>query len=156
MHLLRKLSRGVDVRAFGRARPRPGMVEAGRRSRAGCSTGLAVSCNVERGKPTLWVALGMPRCLERSRCRSGVPEDDVLDFLANNMEQLGLVRDHVLAGDVNNAPFGLMLVDNAVEITLHRMALDADRKVRSWRYRGRPWEHADEPKAVLGRNFGPK
>ena len=59
-------------------------------------------------------------------------------------------------GDANNARFGLMLVDNAVEITLHHLALDAEQEARSRRYRDRAYEHAGELKAALGRNFGPK
>ncbi len=43
----------------------------------------------------------------------------MLRFLANNLEQLDLAQEHVSTGDANKARFGLMLTDNAVEITLH-------------------------------------
>lgn len=48
----------------------------------------------------------------------------MLRFLANNIEQVDLALEHVAKGDANNARFGLMLLDNVVEITLHQIAKD--------------------------------
>ena len=42
----------------------------------------------------------------------------MLRFLANNIEQVDLATEHVSKGDANNARFGLMLLDNIIEITL--------------------------------------
>ena len=50
----------------------------------------------------------------------------MLDFLANNIEQLDLALEHILVGDPPNARFGLILTDNVVEITLHRLAQDME------------------------------
>ena len=48
----------------------------------------------------------------------------MLRFLANTLEQLDLALEYVIKGDANNGRFGLMLTDNAVEITLHQIAID--------------------------------
>ena len=54
----------------------------------------------------------------------------MLKFLASNIEQVDLSLEHIRKGDANNARFGLMLVDNAVEITLHQIAKDKHRETR--------------------------
>lgn len=80
----------------------------------------------------------------------------MLDFLANNVDQLDLALEHVLLGDANSARFGLMLTDNAVEITLHQIALDAQaRSQRKW-YHNQPYAHAKELRSALGRDFSAK
>ena len=58
----------------------------------------------------------------------------MLKFLANNIEQLDLSAERVSQGDANNARFGLMLVDNVVEITLHQLAKDEQIEAESWPY----------------------
>lgn len=80
----------------------------------------------------------------------------MLQFLANNIEQLDLALEHVLMGDANNARFGLMLVDNIVEITLHQTAKDVQSMALSWRYHENPYEHAAALRSALGQHFGPK
>ena len=80
----------------------------------------------------------------------------MLDFLANNVEQLDLALEQVLLGDANNARFGLMLTDNAVEITLHQIALDAQARNRSKWYDDQPYEHVKELRSALGRGFSAK
>lgn len=80
----------------------------------------------------------------------------MLQFLANNIEQLDLALEHVLMGDANNARFGLMLVDNVVEITLHQIAKDMQSKAQAGKYRENPYEHADALRSALGQHFGPK
>ena len=80
----------------------------------------------------------------------------MLDFLANNVEQLDLALEQVLLGDANNARFGLMLTDNAVEITLHQIALDAQARYRPKWYDHEPYEHAKELRSALGRDFSAK
>ena len=80
----------------------------------------------------------------------------MLDFLANNIEQLDLAREHILLGDANNARFGLILTDNAVEITLHRIALDAQLDAQKPWNRDEPIEHERELQAALGTYFAPK
>ena len=80
----------------------------------------------------------------------------MLDFLANNVEQLDLALEQILLGDANNARFGLMLTDNAVEITLHQIALDAQARNRPKWYDDKPYEHAKELRSALGRDFSAK
>ena len=80
----------------------------------------------------------------------------MLDFLANTIEQIDLALEHIRKRDVNNARFALMLIDNAVEITLHQIAADKSREVNSWMYRDRTYEHAKALSAALGRNFDRK
>lgn len=77
--------------------------------------------------------------------------------MAANIDQLDLAFEHVSKGDANNARFALMLVDNLVEITLHRLAQHkaAEHKAR-FRYRDK--KEAPDPLLVEaeGRNFEPK
>jgi hypothetical protein len=65
----------------------------------------------------------------------------MLGFLANNIEWIDLALEHVSKSDANNARFGLMLIDNVVEITLHQVAKDKRRESKSYLYRDRPYEH---------------
>lgn len=106
------------------------------RSAAPAVAAFAVRTNVPRtdvradeirnvGRPAARKGSTMP---QRSvplppRCVDG--DMRMLDFLANNIEQLGLALEHIRLEDANNCRFGLMLTDNAVEITLHQTALDA-------------------------------
>jgi hypothetical protein len=80
----------------------------------------------------------------------------MLKFLASNIEQVDLALDHISQGDANNARFGLMLIDNVVEITLHQLAKDKQSEVRSWMYRDEPYEHTDALIAALGQHFEAK
>ena len=48
----------------------------------------------------------------------------MLLFLATILEQLDLALEHVLERDIQNARFGLMLTDNALELVLHQIARD--------------------------------
>ena len=80
----------------------------------------------------------------------------LLDFLANNVEQLDVALEHALLGDANNARFALMMTDNAIEITLHQTAVDAQMMSRLNWYRENEYEHARELNAALGNDFRAK
>lgn len=80
----------------------------------------------------------------------------MLDFLANNVEQLDLALEQVLVGDANSARFGLMLTDNVVEITLHQIARDAQARNRPKWYDSQPYAYAKELHSALGRDFSAK
>jgi len=80
----------------------------------------------------------------------------MLAFLANNIEQLDLALEHVSKGDVNNARFGLMLADNAVEITLHQMALDQKALLKNYVHLRENFSHGAALEAALGRDFAAK
>jgi hypothetical protein len=80
----------------------------------------------------------------------------MLRFLANNIEQVDLALEHVSKGDANNARFGLILLDNVVEITLHQIAKDKQYDLNSYLYRDKPYEHAAALETALGRHFDAK
>ena len=80
----------------------------------------------------------------------------MLTFLANNIEQLDVAREHILLGDANNSRFGLMLTDNVIEITMHQTALDTQMMALPKQYRTEPYKHARELQAALGRSFRAK
>lgn len=72
-------------------------------------------------------------------------------FLAGILEQLDLALEHISKGDDHNARFGLMMTDNALELTLHQVAKDKRSDAAGWRYREKPYEHeAKLKKAFLG------
>lgn len=80
----------------------------------------------------------------------------MLMFLASVLEQLDLALEHISKRDVHNARFGLMLTDNAVELILHQIAADKQRKLKLYRSQTETFTHQKAlDKAVL-RNFADK
>ena len=80
----------------------------------------------------------------------------MLSFLANTLEQLDLALEHVVKGDENNARFGLMLTDNAVEITLHQIAIDKMSRLKAFSYLREQYEDMSALQRALGQHFGSK
>src|SRR5450631_706328 len=80
----------------------------------------------------------------------------MMNFLINIVEQIDLAREHVVKGDTNNARFGLMLIDNAVEITLHQVAKDKQTDLKSFSQRDIAYEHSAALEAALRQHFGSK
>jgi len=80
----------------------------------------------------------------------------MLRFLANNLEQLDLALEHVLKEDANNARFGLMLTDNAVEITLHQLAADKMNNLKMFAHMREQYEEMAALERALGQHFAPK
>jgi hypothetical protein len=78
----------------------------------------------------------------------------MLLFLANLIEQIDLAVEHLAKGDANNARFALMLSDNAVELMLHRMALDQKRKLKD--YPQGTYAHKAVLERAQGRHFEEK
>jgi hypothetical protein len=76
--------------------------------------------------------------------------------LANTLEQLDLTLEHITKGDANNARFGLMLTDNAVEITLHQLAVDKNEKLKRFAYMREGYGHMSALERALGQHFVPK
>jgi hypothetical protein len=74
----------------------------------------------------------------------------MISFLANNVKQLDLALEHVSMGYANNARLGLMLLDNSVEITLHQIAKDKQRELKSYSYRDKTYE---QPRSGLRRRL---
>ncbi|RBP31096.1 hypothetical protein DET50_106117 [Marinobacter pelagius] len=69
----------------------------------------------------------------------------MLQFLADNIDQLDLALDQLAVQDRNFDRFALMLVDNVVELTLHRYAQDRAAENQFW---GRKEEPEHDPKLV--------
>ena len=77
----------------------------------------------------------------------------MLSFLVNIVEQIDLAKEHVAKGDANNARFGLVLIDNAVEIALHQIAKDEQSERNSFPYRDKPYDLSAVLEAALGEHF---
>lgn len=69
----------------------------------------------------------------------------MLQFLADNIDQLDLALDQLAVQDRSFDRFALMLVDNVVELTLHRYAQDRAAENKFW---GRKEEPEHDPKLV--------
>ena len=71
----------------------------------------------------------------------------MLLFLANTLEQVDLALEHVVKGDENNARFGLMLTDNAV---------DKMNCLKRLTYLREQYEDMPALERALGQHFGSK
>lgn len=69
----------------------------------------------------------------------------MLQFLADNIDQLDLALDQLAIRDRNFDRFALMLIDNVVELTLHRYAQDRAAENQFW---GRTGEPRHDPKLI--------
>lgn len=58
----------------------------------------------------------------------------MIQFLADNIDQLDLALDQLAVGDRNFDRFAFMLVDNVVELTLHKFAQGKAGEHREWEY----------------------
>lgn len=77
-------------------------------------------------------------------------------FLSDNIDQLDLALDQLAVSDRNFDRFALMLVDNVVELTLHRFIQDKANENKMW---GRFSEPKHDPKLIqkgLSQNFDNK
>jgi hypothetical protein len=77
-------------------------------------------------------------------------------FLADNIDQLDLALDQLAVADRNFDRFALMLIDNVVELTLHRFIQDKASENELWRKIKEP-KH--DPKIIekgLSQNFDNK
>jgi hypothetical protein len=80
----------------------------------------------------------------------------MIQFLADNIDQLDLALDQLAVSDRNFDRFALMLVDNVVELTLHRFVQDRASENEMW---GRLDKPKHDPKIIekaLGQNFDNK
>jgi hypothetical protein len=80
----------------------------------------------------------------------------MLMFLASILEQMDLASEHIAKRDVHNARFGLMLTDNAVELVLHRIAMDHAAKLRAYPFLREEYPHKGKLEEALGVLFDPK
>ena len=80
----------------------------------------------------------------------------MIQFLADNIDQLDLALDQLAVSDRNFDRFALMLTDNVVELTLHRFIQDKASENEMW---GRFSPPKHDPKTIqkgLGQNFDSK
>lgn len=80
----------------------------------------------------------------------------MLKFLANTLEQLDLALDQLAIADTNYKRFTLMLVDNVVELTLHRHAQDISNEQKYFKYSKKPPYPPEIIQAALGQSFEAK
>ena len=77
--------------------------------------------------------------------------------LAQIIEQLDLALEQLQVDDPNYARFGLMLTDNALELTLHRLAEHEQAHAVSMRWKpDYAHPHAKKLSSALGQDFGAK
>ncbi len=76
--------------------------------------------------------------------------------LAQVLAQLDLALEHILKVDPDNARFGLMLTDNAVELSLHRLAQEESRRHRPHGWKEDTYPHRKALDAAMGQDFGAK
>lgn len=77
-------------------------------------------------------------------------------FLADNIDQLDLALDQLAVRDRNFDRFALMLIDNVVELTLHRYARDKAGENKMWGHLGSPKHDPRVIEKALGQNFDAK
>lgn len=81
----------------------------------------------------------------------------VSHFLTDQIHQLDLALDQLAVNDRNYDRFALMLVDNVIELVLHRHAVDQSIRGRLAKDRGAfPKNHASQVAAALGPRFDAK
>lgn len=80
----------------------------------------------------------------------------MLQFVADQVDQLDLAIDQLAVGDRNFDRFAMMLIDNVVELTLHRHAREKARENESWRHDSTPKYDPKVVAAALGHSFKAK
>jgi hypothetical protein len=80
----------------------------------------------------------------------------MIQFLSDNIDQLDLALDQLAVCDRNFDRFALMLVDNVVELTLHRFIQDKAYENEMWRRFSEPKHDQKLIQKGLGQNFDNK
>lgn len=80
----------------------------------------------------------------------------MIQFLADNIDQLDLALDQLKIADRNYDRFALMLIDNVVELLLHRFAQDRAGENGIWARIGTPKHDPKTIEKALSRNFDAK
>ncbi|QJR36777.1 hypothetical protein [Gemmatimonas groenlandica] len=80
----------------------------------------------------------------------------MIQFLADGIDQLDLALDQLAVQDRNFDRFALMLIDNVVELTLHRFAEDRASENGLWTTLGKPKYDQRVVDEALGQNFADK
>ncbi|WP_027177115.1 hypothetical protein [Desulfovibrio aminophilus] len=77
----------------------------------------------------------------------------MIQFLADNIDQLDLALDQLAIADRNFDRFAFMLIDNVVELTLHKFAQDKAGENEMWGRWGEPKHDQKVIKEALSQNF---
>ncbi|MBV6512649.1 MAG: hypothetical protein FMNOHCHN_02158 [Ignavibacteriaceae bacterium] len=80
----------------------------------------------------------------------------MVQFLADNIDQLDLALDQLAINDRNFDRFALMLVDNVAELTLHKFVQDAAYENELWIKLDKPIYNRNEIQKALRQNFDVK
>lgn len=80
----------------------------------------------------------------------------MIQFLADNIDQLDLALDQLAISDRNFDRFALMLIDNVVELTLHRFGQDRASENKMWGIDQKPKHDPKTIKMAIGQNFDKK
>lgn len=80
----------------------------------------------------------------------------MIQFLSDNIDQLDLALDQLAVSERNFDRFALMLIDNVVELTLHRFAQDRASDNDSWKLLGKVKHDPKVVEQALGQNFDNK
>ncbi|MCG2719102.1 MAG: hypothetical protein L6408_09765 [Nanoarchaeota archaeon] len=80
----------------------------------------------------------------------------MIQFLADNIDQMDLALDQLAVKNRNFNRFALMLIDNVVELTLHRHARDKASENEMWSQLGKPKHDPNAVLKALGQYFGNK
>ncbi len=80
----------------------------------------------------------------------------MIQFLADSIDQLDLALDQLAVNDRNFDRFALMLVDNVVELVLHKYAQNRASENRMWGAIDEPRNNPKQVAKALGQNFDQK
>lgn len=80
----------------------------------------------------------------------------MIQFLADGIDQLDIALDQLAIRDRNFDRFALMLIDNVVELTLHRYAQDRASENELWTRLQKPKFDPKSIESALGQNFDGK
>jgi len=80
----------------------------------------------------------------------------MIQFLADNIDQLDLALDQLAVNDRNFDRFALMLIDNVVELTLHKYAQEKAGENKLWARLDKPKYNPAAVQNALGQHFGNK
>ena len=80
----------------------------------------------------------------------------MIQFLSDNIDQLDLALDQLAVSDRNFDRFALMLIDNVVELTLHRFIQDCASENEMWEMLDKSKHDPRIIQKALGQNFDSK
>jgi len=80
----------------------------------------------------------------------------MLQFIADQIDQLDLALDQLAIRDRNFDRFAMMLIDNMVELTLHQHAREKAKENEMWRHAPTPKNDPKLVSSALGQNFDSK